>query len=101
MNNFEIKLGRTLTEKEQEQLEVFYEDAKSLISIYIKQPMPVELFFIAEEIAIQRFRRIGAEAVQQESVEGVSFTYHDTLLTPYTALLDTYKTSKSGRLVAL
>ena len=100
MNNIEIKLGRTLTEKEQEQLAVFYEDAKSLISIYIKQTMPAELNFIAEEIAIQRFRRIGAEAVQLENVEGVSFTYYDTLLTPYAALLDTYKTSKSGRLGA-
>ena len=100
MNNIEIKLGRTLTEKEQEQLDVFYEDAKCLISTYIKQTMPAELNYIAEEIAIQRFRLTGAEAVQQENVEGVSFTYNDTLLTPYAALLDTYKTSKSGRLVA-
>lgn len=98
MNNLKTKL-----EGGEASLEVFYADAQNLIKLYIrKAECPAELLFIAEEIAIQRFRRVGSEAVSQESVDVVSATYNSmSALDDYKDILDHYNAQNSGRLRVL
>lgn len=99
-----LRFTEELNDKQKKQVELFYNDASNLIKLYIKQPLlPLDLMFIAEEIAVQRFRRIGTEAVSQESVDVVSSTFNSmNVLAEYTPILDAYmRPSANGKLRTL
>ena len=100
-NNLFIKYAKPLTEEEKARLVVFYEDAKTLVRLKVKKAeCPLELLFIAEDVAIAKYNRIGSEGISQESVDVVSTTYMEDLA-PYQEVLQSYINSSSGRLVAL
>ena len=100
-NNLFIKYAKPLTEEEKARLVVFYEDAKTLVRLKVKKAEgPLELLFIAEDVAIAKYNRIGSEGISQESVDVVSTTYTEDLLAPYQEVLQSYINSSSGRLVA-
>ncbi len=100
MNNLYNKINRELTDKETQMLDIFYQDAQNLIKLHIKKlECPAELLFIAEDVAISRFRKVGAEAVSAEGVDGVSFTYIADPLGAYKDFLDAYISKSAGRLV--
>ena len=100
-NNLFIKYAKPLTEEEKARLVVFYEDAKTLVRLKVKKPeCPLELLFIAEDVAIAKYNRIGSEGISQESVDVVSTTYTEDLLAPYQEVSQSYINASSGRLVA-
>lgn len=102
MNNLFIKYAKPLTEEDKARLLVFYEDAKTLVRLKVKKPeCPLELLFIAEDVAIAKYNRIGAEGVSKETVDVVSTEYTEDLLAPYQEVLQSYINASSGRLVAL
>ena len=77
-NNLFIKYAKPLTEEEKARLVVFYEDAKTLVRLKVKKAeCPLELLFIAEDVAIAKYNRIGSEGISQESVDVVSTTYYN------------------------
>lgn len=81
-------------------LTLFLNDAQNAIRLYTNLPIiPPEIAFIAEELAVKRFRMFGSEHLSNESISGVSFSYSDNL-SGYTELLDKVKV-KSRKLRAL
>jgi len=51
-------------------------DAINYMSVYIESPtIPTELEFIAEEVAIKRYRRLGSEGISTEKIDVLSTSY--------------------------
>ena len=73
---------------------------QNAVRLYINAPIvPDELNFIVEEMAIKRFRMVGSEHLNSETIGNVSFSYSEGLA-EYRTFLDQHKT-KSGKLRAL
>ena len=83
-----------------QKLTLFLNDAQNAVRLYINAPIiPDELNFIVEEMAIKRFRMVGSEHLNSETIGNVSFSYLEGLA-EYRTFLDQHKT-KSGKLRAL
>lgn len=55
------------------------------------ESVPTELEFVLIECTIARYNKLGSEGLKSESVDILSFTYHDEILTQYIPYLDAYK----------
>lgn len=79
-------------------LEMAYSFAATLICSYISEnTIPEMLESIVKEITIMRFQRFGSEAVSEEKVDVVSFTYRDDYLSPYYTILDEYNNNNNTK----
>lgn len=58
--------------------------------------IPEELEFIAVEVAVMRFNRIGSEGMASHSVGGESISYQSGDFEEYMPLIDTWKRDKKG-----
>jgi hypothetical protein len=83
-----------------QKITLFLNDAQNAVRLYINSPIvPDELNFIVEEMAIKRYRMVGSEHLNSETIGNVSFSYSEGL-TEYKTFLDQHKI-KSGKLRAL
>ena len=70
----------------------------STIMLYLGvNEMPQELNFIAEQMTVVKFRRIGAEGIDTEKIDVLSTKYVKDDIKPFENLLNTYKTNALGR----
>lgn len=53
--------------------------------------VPEELFFIAEEVCVKRYRKLGGEGISTEKVDCLSTTYVQDDFQQYKKLLSSYK----------
>lgn len=96
LTNMKIKLGIT-DDAEDELLAVLLSDAINFMHIYMNLNVPTELEFIAEEVAIKRYRRIGSEGINTEKVDVLSTTYNtENDFNEYLPIMNRYKKRKSG-----
>lgn len=96
LTNMKIKLGIT-DDAEDELLAVLLSDAINFMHIYMNLNVPTELEFIAEEVAIKRYRRIGSEGINTEHVDVLSTTYNtENDFNEYLPIMNRYKKRKSG-----
>lgn len=74
-------------------LGLFLDDAVHLIMLYLEtKDFPDELGFIAEDIAIKKYRRMGNEGVQSEKIDVLTTTFSSSkYLEEYIPYLDLYK----------
>ncbi len=80
---------------EDELLSILFEDASNLICIYIGlADLPTILVWVAEEITIKRYRKIGSEGLKSEQIDVISNTFDDNPLSEYIHILEEYKTSQ-------
>nr|DAP80540.1 MAG TPA: PORTAL PROTEIN, 15 PROTEIN, HEAD PROTEIN, VIRAL INFECTION, TAILED.2A [Caudoviricetes sp.] len=101
LDRIKLKLGLE-DDAQDDLLSIFIDDASKLICLYIStETLPVNLNFIAEEIAIKRFRKIGSEGLTSESIDVIQSSFESDTLTEYKPLLDEYKKSQSRRLRTL
>lgn len=101
LDRLKLKLGLE-DESQDDILAVLVDDASNLICLYLSiDTLPNSLNFIAEEIAIKRFRKIGSEGLTSESIDVISSSFESDSLAEYKPLLDEYKSSKSRRLRTL
>ena len=57
-------------------LGLFLDDAVNLIMLYLEvEDFPDELGFIAEDIAVKKYRRMGNEGVQSEKIDVLTTTF--------------------------
>ncbi|MDQ0158809.1 phage head-tail connector protein [Alkalibacillus salilacus] len=78
-----------------DQLNVIITNVEARLKVWLKQHaeldnIPTELNFIVEEMAINRYNRIGSEGMTSESVEGHSVSFTEDDLIPYLSILETY-----------
>lgn len=78
-------------------LNILIGQAMDTICIYLgidqkNVPFPMELDFIAEQMVIVRYNRLGAEGITTEKIDVLSTTYSYNLdeLAPYKKILDNY-----------
>ena len=74
-------------------LGLFLDDAVNLIMLYLEvKEFPDELGFIAEDIAVKKYRRMGNEGVQSEKIDVLTTTFSSSkYLEEYIPYLDLYK----------
>lgn len=95
LTNIKLKLG-LLDDSEDELLAVLLSDSINYMMVYIGEDVPKELEFIAEEVAIKRYRRIGSEGISTEKVDVLSTTYNtENDFKEYIPIMDKYKSKIS------
>lgn len=101
LDRLRLKLGLE-DESQDDILAVLVDDASNLICLYLStDSLPYSLNFIAEEIAIKRYRKIGSEGLTSESIDVIQSTFESDALAEYKPLLDEYKRNQSRRLRTL
>lgn len=83
-------------------LTILLDNAVSTICVYINKKdidFPKSLAFVAQELAIARYRKIGAEGISTEKIDEISTTYSMNDLARYKDVLNVYKDNNglSGR----
>lgn len=87
-----LKLGLTEDSEKDDLLMVLLNDAIDYMKIYIEaDTIPVQLQFIAEEVAIKRYRRIGSEGISTEKIDVLSTSYKSDDFYEYKPLMKLYK----------
>lgn len=87
-----LKLGLTDDSEKDNLLMVLLNDAIDYMKTYIEtDTIPVQLQFIAEEVAIKRYRRIGSEGISTEKIDVLSTSYKSDDFYEYKPLMKLYK----------
>lgn len=99
LNSLKVKLQ--ISDKEEDMLlAVLLNDSIKLIMLYlgIDEFPEDDLLFIAEDIAIKKYRKLGNEGVQTEKIDVLSTTYEreSEYLNAYISILDDYKKNLKG-----
>lgn len=74
LNNIKIKLSIT-DDLENELLSLLLNDAITYMMIYFDGNIPTTLQFIMENVAVKKYRRIGAEGISIEKIDVLTTTY--------------------------
>lgn len=98
LNRIKIKLGLNDGNKD-ELLTVLFDDASNLVCTYINSDvLPNKLSWMAEEIAIKRFRKIGAEGIKSKQIDVIRKDFDENILSEYIVALDKYIKENSNKL---
>jgi hypothetical protein len=98
LNRIKIKLGLNDGNKD-ELLTVLFDDASNLVCTYINSDvLPNKLSWMAEEIAIKRFRKIGAEGIKSKQIDVIRKDFDENILSEYIVTLDKYIKENSNKL---
>lgn len=86
-------------------LTVLYNYAKSAITLYVgAERIPQSLIWIAEQLTIRKYNKLGEEGIQSSNYEGIQLQYEESDLGAFQDYLDRYvdlhplDTKKKGRL---
>lgn len=97
LDNVKILLSLAEDDSQDEILAVLLSNAVNTIKLYLGvEDMPQELGFIAEQMTVVKFRRIGAEGIDTEKIDVLSTKYVKDDIKPFASLLDTYKSNSLG-----
>ena len=97
LDNIKILLSLTEDDSQDEILDVLLNNAANTIMLYLGiNEMPQELEFIAEQMTVVKFRRIGAEGIDTEKIDVLSTKYVKDDIKPFKDILDTYKSNSLG-----
>lgn len=97
LDNIKILLSLTEDDSQDEILTVLLNNAAYTIMLYLGvNEMPQELNFIAEQMTVVKFRRIGAEGIDTEKIDVLSTKYIADDLKPFISMLDRYKDNNLG-----
>ena len=96
LENVKIKLSIT-DNSEDDLLELLLNDAYNYMMIYFDGEVPAELQFVMENVAVKRYRRLGAEGIYIEKIDVLSTTYESgDDFAEYIPIMTKYKENKSG-----
>ena len=98
LENVKIKLSIAQDNKDEDALlELLLYDAYNYMMIYFDGDIPAELQFIMENVAIKKYRRLGAEGISIEKIDVLSTTYESgDDFAEYIPIMTKYKENKSG-----
>lgn len=97
LDNIKVLLSLSDDNSQDELLGILLDNACSTICLYLNvQTIPEELVFIAEQMAVIKYRRIGAEGIDTEKIDVLSTKYIADDLKPFISMLDRYKDNNLG-----
>ncbi len=97
LDNIKVLLSLVDDDSQDNILTVLLNNAVSTINLYLGvEDIPEELVFIAEQMTVIKYRRIGAEGIDTEKIDVLSTKYVADDLKPFTSLLDQYKMNNLG-----
>jgi hypothetical protein len=98
LENVKIKLSIAQDNKDEDALlELLLNDAYNYMMIYFDGDIPAELQFIMENVAVKKYRRLGAEGISIEKIDVLSTTYETgDDFAEYIPIMTKYKENKSG-----
>ena len=96
LDNIKVLLSLTEDNSQDEILAILLLNASKMICVYLGiEELPSTLEFVAEDMAIIKYRKLGAEGIKQEKIDVLSTTYVTNDLDPYKAILNQYKDNNS------
>lgn len=98
MDLTKIKTLLSITDNSQDMtLAILLENAISTICVYLGiDSLPSELEFVAEELVIIRFNKLGVEHLSSEKIDVISSTFRTDDLAQFKTVLNKYKEQKLG-----
>mgnify|MGYP003432680936 FL=1 len=97
LDNIKVLLSLTDDDSQDELLGILYDNAVSTILLFLGiNYMPRELSFIAEQMTVVKYRRVGAEGINTEKIDVLSTKYENDDLKPFKELLLQYKSNNLG-----
>ena len=97
LDNIKVLLSLVDDDSQDSVLTVLLNNAVNTITLYLGvEDIPEELTFIAEQMTVIKYRRIGAEGKDTEKIDVLSTKYVADDLKPFTTLLDQYKMNNLG-----
>ena len=95
LDNIKILLG--LEDDSQDIiLAILLTNAVSTINVYLGvNELPNELSFVAEQLAVIKFNKLGSEGIQTEKIDVLSTTYQADELASFKTILDSYKANNN------
>ena len=97
LDNVKVLLSLTDDSSQHGLLTVLRNNAVSTIILYLGvEDIPDELTFIAEQMTVIKYRRIGAEGIDTEKIDVLSTKYIADDLKPFISMLDRYKDNNLG-----
>ena len=97
LDNIKVLLSLVDDDSKDSVLTVLLNNAVNTITLYLGvEDIPEELTFIAEQMTVIKYRRIGAEGIDTEKIDVLSTKYVADDLKPFTTLLDQYKMNNLG-----
>ena len=97
LDNIKVLLSLTDDSSQDKLLTVLLNNAVSTIILYLGvEDIPDELTFIAEQMTVIKYRRIGAEGIDTEKIDVLSTKYIADDLKPFISMLDRYKDNNLG-----
>ena len=97
LDNIKVLLSLVDDDSQDNILTVLLNNAVSTINLYLGvEDIPEELVFIAEQMTVIKYRRIGAEGIDTEKIDVLSTKYVADDLKPFTSLLNQYKMNNLG-----
>ena len=97
LDNVKVLLSLVDDDSQDELLAILLTNAVSTILLYLGvDTMPNELAFIAEQMTVVKFRRVGAEGIDTERIDVLSTKYIEDDIKPFKELLNQYKTNNLG-----
>ena len=97
LDNIKVLLSLTGDSSQDGLLTVLLNNAVSTIISYLGvEDIPDELTFIAEQMTVIKYRRIGAEGIDTEKIDVLSTKYIADDLKPFISMLDRYKDNNLG-----
>lgn len=91
VSRIRTKIGLKDSNKD-ELLTVLFEDASNLVCSYINaETIPTKFIWIAENVAIKYFRKVGSEGLKAKQIDVINKTFEENLLDEYKIILDEYK----------
>ena len=97
LDNIKILLSLVDDDTQDELLEVLFNNAVNTILLYLGiDEMPDALSFIAEQMTVVKYRRIGAEGIDTEKIDVLSTKYEKDDIKPFREILNQYKINSLG-----
>ena len=95
LDNIKILLG--LEDDSQDIiLAILLTNAVSTINVYLGvTELPNELEFVAEQLAIIKYNKLGSEGISTEKIDVLSTTYQADELASFKTILDSYKANNN------
>ena len=92
LTNIKILLGKKDDNSEDDVLSVLLTHSIQLVNTYLGvTEIPQSLGFIAEQITIKKYNKLGSEGIKTEKLDVISNTYSINDLAEYKSILDMYK----------
>ena len=96
LDYIKILLGLEDDDSQDEVLTVLLTNAVSTINVYLGvTELPNELEFVAEQLAIIKYNKLGSEGISTEKIDVLSTTYQADELASFKTILDSYKANNN------